>query len=539
MAGLAFNLAGVSSYTEEQPFLDIMKISRPFTGAWSTLTHQQLVDGSYLDAAGWPIAIPAGGSGPIRTVWESTSIARSGSYILTWEGTGTLSMNNCQSVTTLEPNRVAFTTLSGGDQFWLDITATNAAPNNVRNIKIVRTEHESLLTAGEMFNPAFLSFFENSGASGARFMDWMQTNGSSQSEWADRPLFDYSTWARGKGVPLEVMVALANRLGIDPWFTFPHLATDEYIEEFAAYVRDNLDDGLVARYEWSNETWNTAFGQTTYCQSQGTAAGWTTGTTSDKGNLWAGYKMAQASELVRAVYGTDSGNGWEGVLATWPDVPYHTEKRLDGIDYHIANDAGVPVGTTVAKLFSDIAVTTYFGSGMLADSTRRVELVSYFGSHTAEECYAWVNQKMLDPTYETGGSIPYIAEKWAEQKVIAVANGLTLSSYEGGTHIVHLFGLEASIPTETRNLIYPILIEHDNRPEMAELYAASWDAWEAITDGPYTHYYSIVAPSNYGTWGAKRSLNADITGKWAALSSKSRGLPYQPSFVGVTANVSA
>ena len=38
----------------------------------------------------------------------------------------------------------------------------------------------------------------------------------------------------------------------------PLKADDEYVRALAAYVEDNLDDGLVAKFELSNEVWNWA-----------------------------------------------------------------------------------------------------------------------------------------------------------------------------------------------------------------------------------------------------------------------------------------
>jgi hypothetical protein len=39
----------------------------------------------------------------------------------------------------------------------------------------------------------------------------------------------------------------------------PAEANDEFIENFALYVKENLDPNLVAHIELSNEVWNFAF----------------------------------------------------------------------------------------------------------------------------------------------------------------------------------------------------------------------------------------------------------------------------------------
>ena len=69
------------------------------------------------------------------------------------------------------------------------------------------------------------------------------------------------------------MVALANQTGTEPWFTMPAGADEEYIRNFATYVRDHLDPGLQVHVEYSNEMWNWAFGQTQWLGAQ-TKAAW-------------------------------------------------------------------------------------------------------------------------------------------------------------------------------------------------------------------------------------------------------------------------
>ncbi len=72
----------------------------------------------------------------------------------------------------------------------------------------------------------------------------------------DALIIDRCPGTFGMGMPVEVMVKLANKLNVDPWFCLPHLCTDDYVTQFATYVRDHLNSNLVAYYELSNEVWN-------------------------------------------------------------------------------------------------------------------------------------------------------------------------------------------------------------------------------------------------------------------------------------------
>ena len=61
---LAMGLNGIADWTTEQPFVDLMKTARPWTGhlpgQWGGWDHAALAAAGSLDDAGWPTAHPAG-----------------------------------------------------------------------------------------------------------------------------------------------------------------------------------------------------------------------------------------------------------------------------------------------------------------------------------------------------------------------------------------------------------------------------------------------------------------------------------------------
>lgn len=61
------------------------------------------------------------------------------------------------------------------------------------------------------------------------------------------------------GVPIEVIVQLANTLNANPLFNIPHKADDAFINNYARYVRQHLKPHLKVYLEYSNETWNDVF----------------------------------------------------------------------------------------------------------------------------------------------------------------------------------------------------------------------------------------------------------------------------------------
>ncbi|PJF33786.1 MAG: hypothetical protein CUN57_01245, partial [Phototrophicales bacterium] len=90
-------------------------------------------------------------------------------------------------------------------------------------------------------------------------MDWQKTNGSPEVQWSDRkkPTEAFQNDKDG-GIALEYMVQLCNELNADPWFCMPHQADDNYVTQFAQYVKDNLHANATIYVEYSNELWNTA-----------------------------------------------------------------------------------------------------------------------------------------------------------------------------------------------------------------------------------------------------------------------------------------
>ena len=268
---LALNLTGISDWSTEMPFLDLMKDSRPWFGSTSTtsgaMTYQQLVDGGYLDANGWLTKMPPG-LVSVGTIWDwgngndpssAAAQSREGIYVLDYEGTGTIQLGGDAKVLSSKPGEIIFENTSG-NKFWLSITSTdpNGTGDYLHNISVVNEKYEGLYRAGEIFNPDWLSVVND--ARELRFMDWMNTNANTGvTDWADRTTISDASWAGGKGVPVEVMVQLANQTGADPWFSMPTGATADYIRQFATYVRDHLAPGLVAHVEYSNEVWNSSF----------------------------------------------------------------------------------------------------------------------------------------------------------------------------------------------------------------------------------------------------------------------------------------
>lgn len=80
--------------------------------------------------------------------------------------------------------------------------------------------------------------------------------------------------SRNGAMPIEIQVAMANKLGISIWTCLPIHYTDSSITALSNYVRDNLSSSLNCYYELSNEVGNSLnFTNYFYAQTNGIACG--------------------------------------------------------------------------------------------------------------------------------------------------------------------------------------------------------------------------------------------------------------------------
>ncbi len=127
----------------------------------------------------------------------------------------------------------------------------------VTEIRIYEKIYESNINAGEFWCPETVS--DLSIYDVLRFMDLMDTVGSSRESYATWPATNWQSW--GRGVPVEAMAQLCNLTGADPWSCMPHMFDTANKALMVADWDTYLDAGKVMHAEWSNETWgsNTPF----------------------------------------------------------------------------------------------------------------------------------------------------------------------------------------------------------------------------------------------------------------------------------------
>jgi hypothetical protein len=485
------NLAGVADWSTQYPFTDYLKNARDWITRGATEWDTQEDGKLDLDSDGWVKSLSGGSFNAVATFVPNDNKGRQ--FVVLYDGEGTIEYRSGlkKDVAASRPGRdVVFA--QPGSELYFEITQTdpNGTGNYIRNMHVVPEQYESTFKS-QPFNPDFLNSLK--GYKTLRFMDWMGTNNSNQKEWSDRPEpEDFSYFYGEKGVPVEVMVELANQARIDPWFNIPHQATDEYVRNFAQYVKANLDPNLKVYVEYSNEVWNFQFEQARYSLEQGKQA------FSDpqlgeyeKGFMWTGLRSGQVAQIWDEVYGTEKDRV-VGMLAAQAASPYTAEKGLEALTQN---------GMTLKDWGIDaVAIAPYFGVVGSPDSAAQLESWTREPDGGLNKLFQELSEGGVLQGGPPGGALKEASEWTKAYSKLAQAQGLDLIAYEGGQHLVGIQGIE------NNQAITDLFIAANRDPRMGKLYTQYLQQWEQDGGGVFSHFSDVGTPSKWGSWGAKESL---------------------------------
>lgn len=503
------NLASIDYYSSQLPFLNEFKSSSSWItqsqGTWNT-EEEDLLD---LDSEGWVRSLPSSEEGAEFTS-VSTLLFRDhnsylpGNYVVLYEGEGEIEYEfdaeKNEALST--PGRDVIEVDPSGSGILLTITETDPDEmgDYIRDIKVVHEDLEPI-AATETFNPEFLEKIELFDT--LRFMDWMETNGSTQENWEDRPKPEDARYSES-GVPLEVMVELANQTDTDPWFNIPHLATDEYVENFAQYVSENLDPDLDVYVEYSNEVWNGLYEQSKWAQQQAEQE-WPDSNlnrhdfyskrTTEVVKIWE-EAFASDSERVVGVISAQNGNiaiGERVLDYNWSEDPNlsHSETGIDAI-----------------------AINSYFGRYIgKAENEAEVETWLEEPDGGLDNLFQEVTEGgVLSDTYEEGGALGELRDSIKQYTELAEEEDLLLLGYEGGQHLVGVNSVQ------NNQDLSELFIEANSDPRMGEVYEDFLSIWSDAGGDLFVHYNDIRVPSKTGSWGSLESVYQDGSPKYNALT---------------------
>lgn len=485
-ARLGVNLSGIADWNSEQPFVDFFAMSRDWISQSATGwgSGPQL----NLDEHGWIKALPEGTRATRIICSLDKGQYLGGEYVILYDGEGEFKMPfPAAQIVKREPGRLELLVNPKKGMFAIDLVRTNPE-NYVRNIRVIAPGFEASYKENP-WHPEFLKRW--SGVACIRLMDYMAINNSKQVRWNDRPKVadaGYST----KGVPLELLVDLANRLDTDAWFCIPHQADDDYVLQLAQYVKANLKPNLRAWVEYSNETWNGMFQQSQYASQKGQQL-----------------KLADKP--------------WE---AAWLYTAYRSIEIFKIFDSVYAGQAGLVkvLPSQAASAYTSEQIVSFNQAAKLADALAIAPYVSFNVMPQGGE----INEKVVENwnldklfNYLNRVSLPESAKWIQESKKVADQHGLMLVAYEGGQHLVGIGGVE------NNNQLNKLFFEANADKRMGEVYTKNLMDWQKAGGDLFCTFNSVNEWNKWGYWGLLRNRfeNPKDSPKFSAVIqwAKSRG----------------
>ncbi len=474
---LGAGLDQVRDYSEGNVFVDIAKQMRTFQGP-------NLGPTVGTDSNGWATAdfmtiFLTGYTGNAHLYNGTYKLSFTGQADLdTWLTPGGQVLNkvyNAATNTTTADVVVNASDSADGWYFGMNFrntqrTATSATNTGITNIKMIRPGYDPNTT--QIFTNAYLA--QLSQFSTLRFMDWTQTNNSTVVNWSDRTTLNSASQASTKGVAWEYVVDLANQLHKDIWINIPINATDDYVTQLAALLKNTLDPGLVVYVEYSNEVWNgifTQYNDNLNAAIAEVAAGNSPLNADGETNqvYWAWRRVAERlktiSDIFGSVWGPGSINGRvRPVLAGQYANPLVVQEGLEFIE----RTYGAP-----SQFFYGVAQAPYFGFASLDNSSN---------SLTATQIINALQSSVNSKTYFGFDSL-------------ARRYGLANIAYEGGP--------DTSGPN---NINAKIAASLD--PRMEAMVISYLDGW--YNTGGDLFSWFVAGPTNWttqnGSWGLTNSI---------------------------------
>jgi PA14 domain len=476
---VGINLSGITDWSTQWPFVDVFKTSRPW------LSQKEGADWGEggdlkLTPEGWVAALEPGQFA--ETIMMTGTTFPAGQYTLLYDGEGKIDFRlGSATIISESPGKMIVDVQPSDTGEFLRIVETN--PNNpIRNIRFIMPGFENSYQ-NEPFHPLFLERLKEFKT--LRFMDWQFTNNSNLQTWEQRTTPTSPTQAGANGAALEYQIQLANQLKINPWFTIPAKADDNYVRQFATMVRDRLDPSLQATIEYSNETWNTMFTQTNYVAEKGLALGL------DDNGYTAGlrYYSERSIEIFKIwedVFGDSSDQRLVKVLAGHAANPWTGEQILGWKDAYKYADA-----YAIAPYFDGFGDQDGDGWGDVndADNVNNVlkmtpdEIVNGFFKEIPTEI-----KTMLDTNYA----------------ISTQRFGLNMIAYEGGQHLTsYQFGEHEAKLTE-------LFIQVNRHPRMQDVYKLYLEQWKRSGGKLFNQFTDVAPSSKWGHWGALEYQNQEI-----------------------------
>lgn len=482
------NTNEVTESDSSAPFIDLFRAAIPFSEAAPWLTKGAIV----YDKDGWPMDLRGGQAGSRFLSNLPAGTIPDGTYTVLYDGEGEIQYLNDATLVERKSGVDTITLKAGDDQqLNASLLITRSNPQNyVRNIRILPPggicannpfqrvasavacggNYQAFVDnyASIVFNPDFLNFLKDFRA--IRYMNMSGVTRSPVRTWEQRNQMSKATWGGkegSRGIPLELQVELANRLNLDPWFTLPHAADDEFVRQYATYVRDHLNPNLKAHIEYSNETWNTIFTQGQYM-------------------IDMGMRLKLDTNAQRAGFRYYSQRSVE-IFKIWEQVFGGTQRLVRVLSGWTINDKLTETVLSHSEAYKHadaFAIGPYEFGGHA--EVRTIKSVDDAFRLITDDNYRYSHAKVMG----------YVRM----QKAITDKYGLQLMAYEGGQGLVDF---TTKTDDEFPN---PLLFAANRDQRMQGIYNNFLNGWKNEGGTLMMHYTAPRTYTKHGPWGIKEYI---------------------------------
>lgn len=538
---LGVNVEGIHQFKTSRPFINLFKISQGwFTSCefdWlankpvdpgctrSNAFNTREQDKLKLDKNGWVRALPAREDDEIFTSVVSGLHLDSdfplGRYVLLYAGEGDIQVSGALNIIDdEEPGRIEFDLIATQRGLKIKISRVHAR-NYIRNIRLVTVENEKQL-ARQLFDPLYLEKLRPFDA--IRFMPWINPRRNQQVEWEQRPLPEFAHYTGDQGVPVEVMLDLAQRTDAAPWLTIPHKANDDFVRRFARLVKKTLKGHGKIYVEYSNEMWNIIFPANSYAVRQALSL-WPTAyrNSSDYerrvklASNWYGKRSVEICRIWKEVFGRQK-HRVICVLAAQSSVDWVGQQVLDcPLWFEGPCGAGVDA----------YAVGPYFGD-YIAKIEHRERVKKWAERDDGlDQLFREIEQGGMLENGPEGGAIQHFVETALKTSMrLADDYGLPLLAYEAGQHLIR-YDPPHRITTPS---VLNFFMRANQDPRMEHAYQRYLQAWEENGGKTLMHFYGIGKPSPHDFFAMLPSSRSETSPKYKALLDYLQHRGYQDKY---------
>lgn len=374
-----------------------------------------------------------------------------------------------------------------------------------------------------------------------------------QGSWSDRSLLSNFSWSTDKGLPLEAAIQICNELNLAPWLNVPgttvltdstwptKLAQLMFNGTGAVLTGSNLStftgvsSSLLARVEYSNETWNGTYKSSNLCQMMGVVAGFYAA----QGNLapqggqeWYGTQIAGICDAFSSIYGSQFSSRVR-IVCMNQFAPGQGTNFLK-----LAMNTPDWTSTAYTHGIGAVGCAPYFGTDAI-NATDAAAIIATANPVNTMYSMAW-QANATYPSVPAGGWVGnYVTslQTWIADIQGQPWSSLPIEGYEGGSALDDAHNIEASVSGWRVN----VLVATQNDARFAQIHydpnhtLSAFDGYlEEVRKAGMSYLCQLGAVSaeltatsvpGSASWGALQStMQVQAAGSLSALPSKYQGI---------------